>query len=100
MDEQRGWIESQVGLNQNLTDRVEQLPISKREKEVVNLVLAGKNRSDIAEALFISDETVKQHLTNIYRKLEIRGKADLFSLVYGPKTGDPPEADPSDSPKP
>jgi len=84
MDEQRGWIESQVGLNQNLTDRVEQLPISKREKEVVNLVLAGKNRSDIAEALFISDETVKQHLTNIYRKLEIRGKSGLFSLVYGP----------------
>jgi len=84
MDEQRGWIESQVGLNQNLTDRVEQLPISKREKEVVNLVLAGKNRSDIAEALFISDEMVKQHLTNIYRKLEIRGKSGLFSLVYGP----------------
>ncbi len=82
MEEQMEWIGSHEELGKNLAARIDALSLSKREKEVVGLVLAGKSRTQIADTLCISDETVKQHLTNIYRKLEIRGKADLFSIVY------------------
>lgn len=47
-----------------------------REKQVLKLVAEGCSRQQIAEALYISSETVKSHIKNIYRKLEVGGKLD------------------------
>ncbi|MBN1197597.1 MAG: hypothetical protein JXA62_09345 [Candidatus Aminicenantes bacterium] len=54
--------------------------ISDREREVLILLLQGMNRTRIADKLIISDATVKNHTYSLYRKLNIRSRAQLFSL--------------------
>ncbi len=45
-------------------------PLSKREREVLQLAADGLSTTEIAETLFISTKTVKNHLANVYDKLE------------------------------
>ena len=48
--------------------------LSKREMDIMELLQEGANISDIANRLFISQNTVKRHLQNIYRKLDVHNK--------------------------
>ena len=59
--------------------------LSEREKEVLAGVLAGKKRKEIAEALFISESTVKKHIASIYTKLHVSSRSELLSLLYSTK---------------
>jgi DNA-binding CsgD family transcriptional regulator len=52
--------------------------LTKREKEIVGLILAGLSSAAIAEKCFVSEGTVKNHRKNIYRKLKIKSQAELF----------------------
>lgn len=54
--------------------------LTPREREIVDLILKGKGSQQIAERLFISLGTVKNHRKNIYGKLNIGSQAELFSL--------------------
>jgi DNA-binding NarL/FixJ family response regulator len=51
-------------------------PLSAREIEVLSLVSKGKTNGAIAEELFISEKTVKNHMTNILRKLNASDRAE------------------------
>jgi DNA-binding NarL/FixJ family response regulator len=57
----------------NLTDR---------EKEVMVEVARGRSNAEIAEALYISDQTVKTHLSNILAKLNARDRAQVVIAAY------------------
>jgi len=48
--------------------------LTKREDEILHLVVQGKKNNEIAEELFISRETVRWHLRRVYAKLGIRGR--------------------------
>lgn len=48
--------------------------LSKREREVLGLVAAGMRNSEIASELYISEGTVKRHLTNAYAKLGTKSR--------------------------
>jgi LuxR family maltose regulon positive regulatory protein len=48
--------------------------LSQREKEVLQLLSQGLSREEIAAQLFVSPGTIKTHLQNIYKKLEVNGK--------------------------
>ncbi len=63
------------------SDRIKCL--SNREKEVLHLVARGYKNRDIAEHLYISENTVKSHLCNIYVKLGVEGRinAALFNVT-------------------
>jgi pimeloyl-ACP methyl ester carboxylesterase/DNA-binding CsgD family transcriptional regulator len=50
-------------------------PLSGREREVLELVAAGLTNEQIAERLFLSIRTVERHLSNVYGKLNVTGKA-------------------------
>jgi len=50
-------------------------PITARETEILKKLCDGENYRTIAEALFISGETVRQHIKNIYRKLHVNSRA-------------------------
>ena len=50
----------------------------KRENEVLHFLAKGCTRNQIARKLFISDETVKMHIKNIYKKLNARNKIDAL----------------------
>ena len=52
--------------------------LTKRENEILQLLAKGMNRNEMATKLFISDETVKMHTKNLYRKLKARNKIDAL----------------------
>jgi DNA-binding CsgD family transcriptional regulator len=55
--------------------------ISPREREIVELICKGKRNREIADELFISLQTVKDHNYRIYRKLGVRNRVQLVNLV-------------------
>ena len=56
--------------------------LSRREYEVLVLLSEGFNNKEIGKELFISEKTVKNHITNIFKKLEVndRVQATIFAL--------------------
>jgi len=62
------------------------IPLSKREKEVLKLVLQGKGNKQIALALDISVRTVEFHLKNVYAKFQVSSRIELI-LKLGQATG-------------
>ncbi|MDB4292794.1 helix-turn-helix transcriptional regulator [Maribacter sp.] len=52
--------------------------LSKQERNVQGLILAGKSNKEIANELFISLSTVKTHITNIYGKLQVSSRKELL----------------------
>lgn len=55
--------------------------ISQREKDVIDLLLEGLSNPDIAKALFVSENTVKTHVKNIYKKLNINNRYQLINKI-------------------
>jgi len=53
--------------------------LSKREKSVVELLLAGATNSEIAEKLYLSEATIKKHVSNIFRKLRVKNRVQLMN---------------------
>ena len=60
-------------------------PLSEREREILKLVSQGKSNKEIALDLFISVNTVKVHVSNIYEKIGVssRTEATLFAIENG-----------------
>jgi DNA-binding NarL/FixJ family response regulator len=56
------------------TDEAEERVISQREEEVLQLIADGCSTPEVAERLYISQKTVKNHLASIYQKLEARDR--------------------------
>jgi len=54
------------------------IPLSKREMEIVKLIGEGKTSQEIAEILFIGKTTVDTHRKNILKKLSLQGKSELL----------------------
>lgn len=52
--------------------------LSRQEKNVQGLILAGKSNKEISNELFISISTVKTHITNIYAKLNVSGRKEML----------------------
>lgn len=52
--------------------------LTRRENEVLQLLAKGCTRNQIAKKLFISDETVKMHIKNIYKKVKAKNKIDAL----------------------
>ncbi|WP_241080591.1 response regulator transcription factor [Natranaerofaba carboxydovora] len=59
--------------------------LTPREKEVTKLILKGLKNKEIAEQLFISDNTLKSHLRNIYPKFGVTQKRELLSIALNIK---------------
>jgi two-component system response regulator DesR len=51
-------------------------PLSEREREVLTLMASGATNKEIAERLFLSPHTVKEHTSALYRKLKVRNRAE------------------------
>lgn len=57
--------------------------LTRREREVTELICQGKSNKDIAEILFLSESTVKTHIYNIFRKLEVKNRIEAIRIVSG-----------------
>ncbi|MEW5797563.1 MAG: LuxR C-terminal-related transcriptional regulator [Bacteroidota bacterium] len=58
--------------------RLEQIGISKREYEVLELIAQGMSNQEIAEKLFVSLPTVKTHSSNLFLKLNVRRRTEAI----------------------
>ncbi len=68
-----------VGLGMTVFEPGEASPVSllsEREREVLDLVATGATNREIADALFLSPHTVKEHTSGLYRKLKARNRAE------------------------
>jgi len=65
----------------SLDEIAERFKLTKREKELVQLVYQGHTNPEISELLNISTGTVKRHTQNIYRKMEVKNRFELIYLI-------------------
>jgi DNA-binding NarL/FixJ family response regulator len=69
-------------------ERVQQVPaprLTEREMDVLKLVARGMNNRDIAKELFISENTVKNHVRNILEKLQIHSRMEAVVVAVREK---------------
>ena len=66
------------GMWQDNEDYIEN-PLTNREEEVLKEIISGKTNSEIAKKLFISERTLYHHIENIYEKLGVENKVELYS---------------------
>ena len=62
--------------------------LTRRELEILRLVAEGRTNRDVAELLWVSDQTVKFHLANVYRKLSVNTRAEAVEWARTNDMGD------------
>ena len=70
-------------LQQAERDSLRDMALSRREREVVGAVQRGLRNSEVAEALGITERTVKRHLSNVFAKTRVNDRSELRRLVLG-----------------
>ena len=64
-----------------ITEVTEKYELTKRERTILQLLMQGKDNHTICEELSISVNTLKKHILNIYRKLGIRNRVQMFKMI-------------------
>ena len=82
-----------IGLFHTSPEKIEELQkamkiLTKREVEILSLVGAGKSNKDIADELFISYKTVKNHVYNLFSKLGIHTRAEAIHFALTMKVSE------------
>ena len=75
LETQEKLTEEQVAIVFTKWNKIEEL--TKREKEIVKYLLLGDKRKDIAQKIFLSDSSVRNHITRIFKKLEVESTIEL-----------------------
>lgn len=72
-------------INEDKKLKTDENGLSIREREVLALIAKGMVNKDIAKNLFISEKTVKNHVSNIFKKIDVsdRTQAAIFALKNG-----------------
>lgn len=67
--------------------------LTRREQEILQLVAEGRSNADVARLLWVTEQTVKFHLANVYRKLGVKNRtqAARWAHEHGLLTDHPPE---------
>ena len=86
------WITNRNGISvpgdhEALNQFYSQYNITKREVDVVTLICRGKSNQEIAEALFISLQTVKDHTHRIYQKTGVNTRMQLAHMLNAKTSG-------------
>lgn len=64
-----------------ISETIDKYDLSKREATVLKELMSGKNNTEICDELFITANTLKKHILNIYKKLGIKNRVQLFKMV-------------------
>lgn len=69
-------------IEQNGTPSFEDYNLTDREREIIGLVAKGDNNKEIAQALYLSEGTVRNHISTILDKLSLRDRTQLAVFYY------------------
>lgn len=58
-------------------------PLTERERQILGLLVDGKNYHEVGDLLSISPQTVRSHIKKIYRKMEVHTRADAVRIAIG-----------------
>ncbi len=78
-----GWTFPEAG--QPVLADAEEWPLTTRERRVAELLVQGRANREIADALILSPETVKSHVSSILRKLGVSNRAEAVARLLGPQ---------------
>ncbi|MET0401596.1 MAG: helix-turn-helix transcriptional regulator, partial [Cystobacter sp.] len=76
--------------------REESSPLNRlthRELEVLKMVAKGSDNLQIAARLGITERTVKAHVSNLYRKLDVQNRVEMAMVIHQANTQELPEND-------
>jgi DNA-binding NarL/FixJ family response regulator len=79
-------IESNLAGVHDIAGMENMTPLTDREKEILSLIAVGKGNREIANTLDIEEKTVKNHINNIYSKLQLKSRYEAISYMLG-RTG-------------
>lgn len=65
----------------NISDKFKDYGLSKREIEVFNHITLGLSNDEIAEKMFVSKNTIKTHIKNIYSKLDVKNRIQAMKKI-------------------
>jgi DNA-binding NarL/FixJ family response regulator len=71
-----------VDLSRLVNKALSRARLTRKEEEVARLVLKGLTSAEIGAMMGNSEKTIKQHLTQVYAKLSVAGRAEFFHLVF------------------
>jgi two-component system, NarL family, response regulator DegU len=71
-----------IGRASEVHPAVEERGLSKRELEVLQALAEGKSNKEIAQTLWLAPQTVKFHLTSVYRKLDVSSRTQAVNWAY------------------
>jgi DNA-binding CsgD family transcriptional regulator len=74
------FMQNPLRVNKKWADFTSSKALTNREKEISDLILQGLDNYQIADCLYISVHTCKRHLENIYHKLGVSRRFELFTL--------------------
>lgn len=63
------------------TEAAERYDLTKREHTILKMLMDGKDNNEVSEELFISINTLKKHILNIYHKLNIKNRVQMFKMI-------------------
>lgn len=66
-----------------LEEVCQQFKLTPREKELIELIYNGKSNKEIAEILYLSESTVKTHIYNIFRKMDVKNRVGVICVING-----------------
>ena len=72
---------SKEWISRILTDCPAVAELTAREREVLGFLLENKRRKEIADELYVSENTVKKHTSHVFAKLNVSSRKELFALV-------------------
>lgn len=64
-----------------VTEAAEKFDLTKREQTILRMLMEGKESSELGHELSISINTLKKHILNIYRKLGVKNRVQLFKMI-------------------
>lgn len=70
-----------------MSDRPATAVLSFREKQVLELVALGLTNQEIGERLYLSESTIKSHVSSSFRKLGVSSRAEATAIVLDPNSG-------------
>lgn len=81
IDELQLEVNQKGNYSKSTEEKLKQFELSDRETEVLKLIAQGYKNSEIAEKLFVSQNTIKTHIKNIYVKLDVKNRVEALKRV-------------------